>query len=108
MENLLERQLETLSSRTEKLEQNYHSLDKTMAIAAQNQIRTMELLEDVQSRLKNLEFEKSRREGLKYVFQSVIDKFPMILILIIIFAVLGLNDFVHNSSHMFLKHLLGG
>lgn len=108
MENLLERQLETLSLRTDKLEQNYHSLDKTMAVAAQNQSRTLEILEDVQDRLKTLEFEKNKREGLKYVFQSVIDKFPMILILIIIFAVLGLNDFVHNSSHLFLKHLMGG
>lgn len=107
MENLLKQQLDTLSTRTEKLEQNYHSLDKTMAIAAQNQSRTMEILEDVQMRLKALEFEKNKREGLKYVFQSVIDKFPMILVLIIIFAVLGLNDFVHNSSHVFLKHLIG-
>ena len=107
MENLLNQKIEGLLSRTEKLEQNYHMLDKSIALSAHNQSKTMEIFEDVQRRLQLLEDDRYKREGYRNIFKSILDKSYFVIFLIIIFAILGLNNFVHDASHLMLKHFLG-
>lgn len=107
MEDLFKQQLDSLSHRTDKLEKGYYMLDKSIALSAQNQIKSMELFEDVEKRLKILEEEKNKREGYRNIFKSILDKSYFVIVLIIIFAVLGLNNFVKESSHIILKHFIG-
>jgi hypothetical protein len=93
--------IDTMENKLDKAVEKINALDKTVYLLCDTSKRTLDVLSDIQFRLRVLEQDRSVKEGEKKIVHMITDKWLAILLSGILAISLGL----HQAIIQFLKTL---